>query len=103
MDTEYGFGFQQYLLKKTNILAIIDSDFKAFENANINTVITLFKGRKGCNKDLIFARCHSRYGDCDISLYSLDINLFIRYVICKYFLPFCQLPFYSVDSVAQKF
>ena len=37
------------------------------------------------------------------SLYILDINLFIRYVICKYFLPFCQLPFYSVDSVAQKF
>lgn len=72
LDTEYGFSFQQYLLNKTNILAIIDSDFKAFESANINTVITLFEGRKGCNKDLVFARCHSRYGDCDISLYSLD-------------------------------
>ena len=36
-------------------------------------------------------------------LYILDINLLIRYVICKYFLQFSQLPFYSVDSVAQKF
>ena len=30
------------------------------------------------------------------SLYILDITLFIKYVICKYFLSSCRLPFHSV-------
>ena len=68
LDTEYGYNFQQFLLNRTNILSIIDSDFKAFENANINTVITIFKGKEGCKEDIVFARCHTRMGDCNIAL-----------------------------------
>lgn len=63
LDTEYGFKFQKYLRAKTNVLSIIDSDFKSFETANINTVITVFQGNKGCIKDVVFARLHVRYGD----------------------------------------
>ena len=33
------------------------------------------------------------------SLYILDIIPLIRYMFCTYFLPFCGLPFYSLDSV----
>lgn len=63
LDTEYGAKFQQFLLNMTNVLAIIDSDFKAFESANINTVITFFEGNKGCKKDVVFARCHKSFID----------------------------------------
>ena len=41
LDTEYGSQFQKYLRQRTNVLSIIDSDFKSFETANINTVITI--------------------------------------------------------------
>ena len=68
LDTEYGFNFQQFLLSRTNILSIIDSDFKAFETANINTIITIFKGKLGCTEDIVFARSHTRMGDCKIAL-----------------------------------
>ncbi|MEG1751517.1 MAG: N-6 DNA methylase [Clostridia bacterium] len=63
LDTEYGSKFQQFLLKTTNILAIVDSDFKAFESANINTVITFFEGNQGCKKSITFARCHKCFID----------------------------------------
>ena len=63
LDTEYGSKFQQYLLKTTNILAIVDSDFKAFESANINTVITFLQGNAGCYKNITFARCHKSFVD----------------------------------------
>ena len=33
------------------------------------------------------------------SVHNLDINLII-YMICKYFLSFCDLPFYSVNTVS---
>ena len=52
LDTEYGAQFQKFLLSTTNVLAILDSDFKSFETANINTVITIFQGKKGCHKDI---------------------------------------------------
>ena len=32
-------------------------------------------------------------------LYIFWISFFTRYMLCKYFLPFCGLPFHSVDSV----
>ena len=63
LDTEYGSKFQQFLLKTTNVLAIVDSDFKAFESANINTVITFFEGNQGCIKNITFARCHKSFVD----------------------------------------
>lgn len=69
LDTNYGKKFQEFLIKTTNVLAIIDSDFKYFENVNINTVITVFEGRNGFNKDIMFTRCHT-----SLEEYSLPIN-----------------------------
>ncbi len=72
LDTEYGSQFQKYLRQRTNVLSIIDSDFKSFETANINTVITIFQGRKGCSKDIVFARFHVRYGDYRLTQDEID-------------------------------
>lgn len=72
LDTEYGSQFQKYLRQRTNVLSIIDSDFKSFETANINTVITIFQGRKGCAKDILFARFHVRYGDYRLTQDEID-------------------------------
>ena len=58
LDTEFGRKFQDYLLETTNVLGIVDSDFKYFETADINTVITFFEGKEGCKKPILFARCH---------------------------------------------
>lgn len=69
LDTEYGSCYQDYLLDKCNILGIIDSDFIYFENANINTVITLFEGKTESRKKIVFARCHK-----NIENYSLSLN-----------------------------
>lgn len=63
LDTEYGFSFQKFLLSKTNILGIVDSDFKAFDTANINTVISFFEGNIGCTKEILFARCHKPFSN----------------------------------------
>jgi methylase of polypeptide subunit release factors len=69
LDTEYGMKFQEFLLKTTNILAIIDSDFKYFETAEVNTIITFLKGNTGCSSPLLFARCHK-----NLKYYSLPAN-----------------------------
>ena len=69
LDTEFGKKFQDYLLNTTNVLAIIDSDYKYFESADINTVITFFEGNQGCNKQVLFARCHK-----NLRNYSLPAN-----------------------------
>ena len=69
LDTEFGKKFQEFLLNTTNVLAIVDSDYKYFETADINTVITFFEGRSGCNKPMLFARCHK-----NLKNYSLPAN-----------------------------
>lgn len=43
LDTEYGVKFQNFLMNNINVLAIIDSDYKYFKTADINTVITIFE------------------------------------------------------------
>ena len=86
LDTEYGAQFQKYLRQKTNIISIIDSDFKSFETANINTVITIFQGRKGCSKDIVFARFHVRYGDYRLTQDEID-NKFSSSATIKVFKP----------------
>ena len=73
LDTEYGRLFQDFLMGTTNVLAVIDSDFKYFENANINTVITIFEGRDGFYKDILFARTHR-----SLEEYSLDITMDLK-------------------------
>jgi adenine-specific DNA-methyltransferase len=47
LDTEYGRDFQEFLIHRTNVIAVIDSDYKYFDStsgSNINTVISIFKG-----------------------------------------------------------
>ncbi|MBP5287221.1 MAG: N-6 DNA methylase [Elusimicrobiales bacterium] len=46
LSTDYGRKFQDYLLDNINVQGIIDSDYKYFENADINTVISFFKKKK---------------------------------------------------------
>ena len=58
LSTEYGKKFQSYLLNNTDVVAIIDSDYKYFETADINTVITFMQGKSGQQSPLLFARCH---------------------------------------------
>ena len=54
LSSDYGKKFQNYISQNTNIKAIVDSDFKYFEGANINTVITIFQGKiKGDSVDYI--------------------------------------------------
>ena len=36
---------------------------------------------------------------CNSSFYILDTGPFIRYVICTYFIPFCEESFHFIDSV----
>jgi adenine-specific DNA-methyltransferase len=53
LDTDYGFKFQKFLRNNTKILGVFDNDIKYFDDsANINTIITLFKGnqKKETNK-----------------------------------------------------
>lgn len=33
------------------------------------------------------------------SLYILDSKITYGYLVCKYFIPFCDLPFYLVDRI----
>lgn len=49
LDTEYGIKAQIFLTKHTNVISVIDSKYRYFpsgEGPNINTVITLFKGKE---------------------------------------------------------
>ena len=69
LDTEFGKKFQDFLLNTTDVLAVVDSDYKYFETADINTVITFFKGRTGMKEPVMFARCHK-----SLMSYSLPIG-----------------------------
>ena len=55
LDSDYGKKFQNFLVTHTNILKIIDSDFKHFSTANINTVITIFQG-KNPGKEIVYSK-----------------------------------------------
>ena len=57
LSSDYGKKFQNYILLHTDILCIFDSDFKYFENANINTVITFFRG-KNFGKKVTYVKSH---------------------------------------------
>jgi len=72
LDTDYGKKFQSFLLEKTCVKAIIDSDFKYFDSKsgpNINTVISIFKGKTPCpTSKIVFARFHENFERMPISL-----------------------------------
>lgn len=57
LNSDYGKKFQNFLLSHTNVLAIIDSDFKHFTTANINTVITIFLGKQP-GKEIKYSKMH---------------------------------------------
>lgn len=70
LSTDYGRKFQNYILRKINTLGIIDSDYKYFDTADINTVITFFEKKGLRNVDIIpFIHCH---GDLSIHPYNIQ-------------------------------
>ena len=71
LSTDYGKLFQKFLLKKCEIHAIIDSEYKYFETADINTIITIFRNRNENNNNLPVKFFH-----CDGSLEKYPCNTF---------------------------
>jgi beta-glucosidase-like glycosyl hydrolase len=73
LDTEYGKKFQDFLLKHTFVEAIIDSNQKYFDSTdgpNINTVISIFRGKKALPKKMTFLRYMMSFQE--ISFLSVD-------------------------------
>lgn len=74
LSTQYGQKLQLFLLKKTSVKGIIDSDFKYFDNKsgpNINTVITTFVGREAkTDSTLTFARFHDDFTKLNSSIFN---------------------------------
>ena len=59
LSTDYGKEFQKYLLRNINVQGIIDSDYKYFETADINTVISFLKKKIITeNTPIQFFHCH---------------------------------------------
>jgi len=72
LSTNYGFKFQKYILNYLNVLGIIDSDYKYFDTADINTVITFFENKSIRKISTVpFIHCH---GDLSIHPYKLQSN-----------------------------
>lgn len=73
LSTDYGSAFQQFLLNKCTIHAIIDSEYKYFESADVNTVITIFKNKtNGSNTSNV------KFYYCDDSLEKYPCNSFME-------------------------
>ena len=71
LSTDYGKLFQNFLLKKCEVHAIIDSEYKYFETADINTIITIIRNRNETNRPLPIKFFH-----CDGSLEKYPCNTF---------------------------
>ena len=63
LNNEYGHKFQKFLLSNTSVVSVVDTDFKYFESANINTIITFFKGKKPTKNNICFITHHRKYAD----------------------------------------
>ncbi len=77
LDTDYGTKFQEFIINNTNIRAIVDSDYKYFDTANINTVITFFIGNKTSldkNNKVYFLRYHNNFEKVDYSFSKIFSN-----------------------------
>lgn len=67
LNNEYGHKFQKFLMAKTKVLALVDTDYKYFENANVNTIISFFKGNTNAvGTDICFVTQHKKFADADI-------------------------------------
>lgn len=79
LDTEYGAKFQEYLMENLNVLAVIDSDYKYFETADINTVITIFKKDEKINSPISYYKVHSKnFNNCNILSKINDNNIDVK-------------------------
>ena len=58
LSTDYGKEFQHYLLNNMDVRGIIDSDYKYFETADINTVISFIKRKTSITNAVHFFHCH---------------------------------------------
>jgi hypothetical protein len=77
LDTEYGSKFQHFLIKHTFVEAIIDSDYKYFDQEdgpNINTVISIFRGKEPLNQQITFARFKDRYRNISSLIFDTTNN-----------------------------
>jgi len=66
LDTDFGKKFQEFIVANTNVKAVVDSDYKHFDTANINTVVTFFAGNKlNLRKDnkVFFLRYHKNFDE----------------------------------------
>lgn len=65
LNTEYGRKFQTFLLRHTQVAAVVDSDFKHFDSTdgpNVNTVVSIFHGKAPAGDGvLVFDRCHRAF------------------------------------------
>ena len=74
LSTDYGRLFQNFLLSKCEVHAIIDSEYKYFETADINTIITIIRNRNENNSPLPVKFFH-----CDGSLEKYPCNTFANH------------------------
>lgn len=76
LDTEYGKKLQSFLLKNTEVKAIIDSDYKYFDSKsgpNVNTVIVVFTGRRPSTEGKVrFIRCHETFEQQPVSVANIE-------------------------------
>lgn len=77
LDTDYGKKFQDFLIDRTRVKAIVDSDYKHFETANINTVVTFFIGNEKVDSaTAFFLRYHKNFDDIHYSFSKIENNTF---------------------------
>lgn len=70
LDTDYGFKFQKFLKNNTQILGVFDDELKYFDDsANINTIITLFKGKSGnAENNINFVKFNAGFENAPLEL-----------------------------------
>jgi len=81
LDTNYGKQFQEFLLKNTKIKAIIDSDYKHFETANINTVLTFLVGNTPVSDKqdkVFFIRYHKNFGSIAYAFSKIEDGRYLK-------------------------
>ena len=73
LSTDYGKKFQEYLLTNIDVCGIIDSDYKYFSDAEVNTVITILKNKTHRNPlPVSFIHCHGNMKNFPVNLYEKD-------------------------------
>jgi len=73
LSTDYGKKFQEWLLANIDVCGIIDSDYKYFSDAEVNTVITILKNRANRSSlPVSFIHCHGNMKNFPVNLYEKD-------------------------------